>query len=165
MLDLYILVAKFEENENAALKRIWNVRRTLLEKNYQELPNILWNPKVHYRVHKRPRMVLILSQKNPVHKPKPYFSEIHGLLSFHPCLFLPSRFFSSWLPTETLCTSLPSHAFYMSCTPHSLWLYHSNNIWSGSTNYEAPHYAFFLTSFYLIPLASDKMSKNSVIRI
>jgi len=52
----------------------WEVNRFAAS---QETPRILWNPKVHYRLHKYLPPVSILSQLDPVHTPTSKFVNIH----------------------------------------------------------------------------------------
>ena len=68
----------------------------------QEIPHILWNPKVHYRIHKCPPPVTILSQLDPVHASTS--SRPILILSSHLHLGLPSGLFPSGFSTKTLCT-------------------------------------------------------------
>jgi hypothetical protein len=64
-----------------------------------ELPSILWNPKVHYRVHESPPLVSILSQINPINTVPSYLILI---LSTHLRLGLPSGLFPSDIATNIL---------------------------------------------------------------
>jgi hypothetical protein len=57
----------------------------------QELPNILFNRKVHCRVHKTPPLVPILSQSNANHTISSYLSNIH-FNTAHP----PTSWSSQW---------------------------------------------------------------------
>jgi hypothetical protein len=73
----------------------------------QEISLVLWNPKVHYRIHKSPTPVHILSQINPVHPPTPLPTPWWSILKLysHLRLGLPSDHFRSGFPTKILYES------------------------------------------------------------
>jgi hypothetical protein len=105
----------------------------------QEL-NILWNPKVHYRVHKSSPLDPILSQIDPVYTTPSYlclrsifmlFTRLH--------LGLPSGLFPSDFPTNVLY-AFP-HSCYMPRLSHPLSLDHCNYTWRRVQVNGAPQYA------------------------
>ena len=108
--------------------------RVLLEKltgfaANQEIPRILWNPKLHYRTHKRPPAVPILSQLHPVSTTPSHFLKIHLNIIF------PS---TSWSPHWSLFLRFPHqhpvhtspllHTCHMSRPSQSSRLFHPHNI-------------------------------------
>ena len=96
----------------------------------QEIPRILWNPKVPYRIHKHPPPAPILSKIKPIHDlPMPlpedhsqYYSPIYALV-FQIVSFPQVH------RTKTWCTYTVPYTCYMHHQSHSSWSYHLNSIW------------------------------------
>jgi hypothetical protein len=95
----------------------------------QQIPRILWNPKVHHRTHKRTPPVPILSQLHPVHTPTSHFPKIHSNIILPP---MPGS--RQWCPSLRPPHQKPIHISplprmrYMPCPSHSSWFYHLHNI-------------------------------------
>jgi hypothetical protein len=95
----------------------------------QEIPCILWNPKVHYRIHKFSPPVPIVSLLDPVHTPTSNFLKIHLniILSSTPGSLKWSL--SPRFPHQNPVYASPlPRTRYMPRPPHSSRFYPPNNI-------------------------------------
>ena len=108
--------------------------RVLLEKltgsaARQEIPLILWYPKVHYRTHKCQPPLPILIQLNPVPTTPSHFLKIHLNIILPSMSGSPQWSLSLRFPHQNpVHTSTLPHTRHMLRPSHSSRFYHPHNI-------------------------------------
>jgi hypothetical protein len=111
---------------------------------FHEILRILWNPKVHFRIHNSPPLVPILIQINPVHSPTS-----HLILSIHLCLGLTNRLrfphqnpvYTSPRPIRATC---PAHLFFLDLITRTILGEQYRSLGSSLCSFSP-------LSFYLVP--------------
>lgn len=98
---------------------------------FREFLTILWNPNLHYSVHKSPPLIPIPNEINPAHKLPPHFFMIHFNIIVPLTYNLHNIVCSSGIRTKILY-GLLSYACCMPCLSYPPSLNPSNNVWGGA---------------------------------
>ena len=115
----YLLTYSMEQSPS------WEAKRLSAS---QQIPRILWKLKVHYRIHKCPPPVNILSQLDPVHAPTYHLLKIHLNIILPSRPGSPQRFLSLRFPHQNPVHASPlTHIRYMHRPSLSSWFEHPNN--------------------------------------
>ena len=105
----------------------WEAKRS---SDCQEIPCILWNPKVHYCIHKYLPPLPVLRQYNTIHPSPSHFLMIH-FNSIIPYTPRSSKWTLSIRSSHQnpVWTCLVPHMCHMLCPSHASWFDHLINIW------------------------------------
>jgi hypothetical protein len=115
----------------------------------QDIPRLIWNPEVHYRVHKSPQLISILGQMHSVHTFRTCYPKIHSDIILPSTPRSPKWFSNNYL--VRICHL--SHVCYM--PPIS----------SLRASFEVPHYAFFSSLLPLPPFSVQIFFMNACISV
>ena len=153
---LYLLTYSMEESLS------WEANRFA---SIQEIPRILWNPKVHHCSHKCPPPAPILSQLEPVHTLTSHFLKIHVNIILLSTPEYPKWSLSLRFPHQNpVYASPPPHTRYMLSPSRSSQYYHPHNIGWGVKINKLLIMLFSPLPSYIVPVRPKYSSQRPILK-